>query len=1174
MKPIATPKGISLPYPKTSQASLRIFIACFFCCMFLGAVPLMAQVNVTAISQSYQSTVETRTYSGTKPSTPGLVYNNATFNYGVASGSSNNELRVSSFTAASTPHTFLPVGTQQVVFRRVNNAGVTGARQLVFLEGTHTSNTTPQVFNIVRPYEDDMATLFNGTLGFNAGTDNLFCNTGNGDGNINNIERVDVIFKNGLKVNSPTQAGFALFERGVNNAHDAFAISVILEVDGSGNPTRFSRVIRVASGSYGTTDLYGASPKNFVVLRKEEGQTNLLASAALSQNLGGVYFRLSDFNIAANQNIYGYVILPPDFVPVASRGLVDSTRIADFTNSTNYPTTTADGGTAGGIDLIATTGIAKVTGTNAIEPLGEIPTIPTDEKGTPTDTTTTTVTPEAKQKITTSLPEGESVPSLRPSLLSCTTNDLTITATTTVSVTFVQQSTTKTNALGYFTYPTSNPPSVAPDKSQIKLIFPNATDVANGGGLSSGTTVELGTFNAGTSISWVLVENGYNTSLNAVGDGTNVFYSNPALNPTNSATGNKYLVQFYDSTSNSYMMAWEDAPSGDNDFNDLIFSFKSSDPNACTTCNRWLTMNWTEASNASDGGLESISLGDAISQFRYSFIKNDGKYVPNEDVLDATLVSNYKNQVAQRNASRNGALALINYIPNTVTGNFTRKVSTPVHLLSFTNAIDVEGVNFLRNDNSNAASVLVMKTRVKPYDHTKAICDRVIGSVIKNIVAYEVDGFNFGRMMMLRKDGVYEYATSFSIAISGNSRVARIQADWRATAAAGADTLYNYQVWSSDGPVTNELVAKILNIFRQQGYQLEQPIRDNVVPSVFINKVERSANLLKLYVTNNLPTSTPYNITLYTRPNENVDKRTQSLRGTLQPGNTNVVNVQVFDHLEQSVDFSINRIVVDHTYAADTRWSTDYKREDIIMNSWTVKNNTNRNYPNNELQLMRGFAINFTALRRSDVSVYKLATVDGSPLNLNNFRAIKFKAKGNVTLQVRITKKSVQNFIHQYTKEITVGEDMQDYIINFAELTSIGYRNAFDASDVTSVVFLIKYPDYYKKALYLEVDEVAFVQTRTQQAPPVIVTAPVVAQPNPFNGACVAEFNSNSEEMVTIRVTDMNGMVIHQQVAPAYRGRNAIRVQVPGKLNSSMYKLNVLSPTQQFQTVTLVAGNK
>ncbi len=247
-------------------------------------------------------------------------------------------------------------GTITTTLRRQSsadpNVGTQSPNNVVYHRVTANNPTT--TYDVAGPQFGNQQAAFNKN-NLNLGTDNLFTNQGNASGNVNNIERVDVTFSNGLVVT--TSNVFTIFERGAVNGHDGFKIAAITAIDALGNPTSFGSLITFASGSYGTTALDG-SP-NWLVQRNvtNGGEATSPSESIVSQSIGGTTVSIHastaalGLGIPLGNTIYGYSIFGQDTV---------ATNPGDLTNlnSTAYPKNTADGNTNGGIDLIAYTGVA------------------------------------------------------------------------------------------------------------------------------------------------------------------------------------------------------------------------------------------------------------------------------------------------------------------------------------------------------------------------------------------------------------------------------------------------------------------------------------------------------------------------------------------------------------------------------------------------------------------------------------------------------------------------------------------------------------------------------------------------------------------------------------------------------------------------------------------------
>lgn len=142
-----------------------------------------------------------------------------------------------------------------------------------------------------------------------------------------------------------------------------------------------------------------------------------------------------------------------------------------------------------------------------------------------------------------------------------------------VWVTFVTEGAGYRNVLGFYTYPTGNPPATPSAIDSITIVFPNASMTGSGGGLNPGNKVYIGRYNANVTIGWVLIADGWNGSR--VTEGRWKVYSDKHLNPAPTPALKQQTVLLYDPGREKLLLGMEDirrTESGcDHDFNDAIF---------------------------------------------------------------------------------------------------------------------------------------------------------------------------------------------------------------------------------------------------------------------------------------------------------------------------------------------------------------------------------------------------------------------------------------------------------------------------------------------------------------------------------------------------------------------------------------------------------------------------
>jgi outer membrane autotransporter protein len=209
------------------------------------------------------------------------------------------------------------------------------------------SHPSANTFTLAGPSIVQEAAEFGGQkLNLFTGADNIFGNHGDGNGDNNNIERIDSVFStSGITVNKTLS--FAVFERGPPTGHDGFKIAAITGVDSKGNPTSYGPLIDVLADSWGTASL---GPLVTLVTRNNANQpgTGATHPSAITtgQVLGGVSLNLvQDLGVPAGTTVFGYSLFSPDVAANAN--------LADWNS---FPTNT-NANSVGGLDPAAYNGV-------------------------------------------------------------------------------------------------------------------------------------------------------------------------------------------------------------------------------------------------------------------------------------------------------------------------------------------------------------------------------------------------------------------------------------------------------------------------------------------------------------------------------------------------------------------------------------------------------------------------------------------------------------------------------------------------------------------------------------------------------------------------------------------------------------------------------------------------
>ena len=228
----------------------------------------------------------------------------------------------------------------KVVLKRIDNS-VAGNKATAFFEvAEDPANNT---LYLAPDYVNEVEGLINSYV-FNRGSDNVFSNNGQTH---NNVERIDLIFENGIKAPSNAtmlnRSGILIMERGGN---DSFKFALIKSLSGGGDKQV------TGLGDLKTADkttAWGGTDASFksVVFQRDGGESGNLKPSQLlgAQTVYGTFISLQDLGVGADEMFYGISLFAND---VTSTG--DGQNLVDL--SAGFPTET-DGTSDGGLDFMA-----------------------------------------------------------------------------------------------------------------------------------------------------------------------------------------------------------------------------------------------------------------------------------------------------------------------------------------------------------------------------------------------------------------------------------------------------------------------------------------------------------------------------------------------------------------------------------------------------------------------------------------------------------------------------------------------------------------------------------------------------------------------------------------------------------------------------------------------------
>ncbi len=784
----------------------------------------------------------------------------------------------------------------------------------------------------------------------------------------------------------------------------------------------------------------------------------------------------------------------------------------------------------------------------------------------PSDIVSTTF----KNGISATLPESRPIPIYFPRLIAeGRTETIEVKCASDVWITFVNEGANYRNALGYYTYNTDNPLTVAPSSSQIKIIFPNASKSGSGGSLTAGDKVFLGNFPAKTGIGFVLMADGWNGTTVTPGNWT--LFSNSAFNPEPNASDKKHTVLIRDSATNRILIGFEDIRrdnnSCDQDFNDLLFFATINPINCVSTIDSIPTLNPDGGISYSGftGGLESKSLGDKIAKRVYTKIING----TNGDVnyQNMPLYQTEKNQIQSNSTSTNNGLKLASIMPNTmIDPGFTTYVTTPSDIPSITNAVEVRSVDFIQNNTCKAVA-FATKTLGAMYEHTKPICDRLKGAELLNIDNFTLNKLNFVRYTLLQENGNIEYAMSFTVGKKIGRSTFSFQSNWLNKDYIAEDTLINYQVWGTAPYLCIDMALDILSKLNGIMPVLQNTKSANL-PNSLILKGKRNGTNIDLTIDNKTSFSKGY-FEIEERANEIATLKTKRIVPfNINSFNKSSVVIPMSDAFESNIAMFVNGQLQDVVYMSDGTWGIDFDPTKTVIREHKVTNdtlNTNAdNYP-----VFRNVKIQATT--SNYVTAYKVLRAAGTSENLSSFKSLIFSAKANANCKITLVKNSISNFDQQFKYTIPLGTDLKVYKINLDDFKVVNSSAKIDASDITTIVFAFETTSGNSTNIDLQLNNIVFSKKTTEEVLNQSATL-INIFPNPVKGGkFTAQFKSDVNTTLTLKLTDAStGKVIFSKNANVVKGDNMVPVQVNGLSGLSINILTIEGNGMKFQPKKVV----
>ncbi|MFK7060714.1 T9SS type A sorting domain-containing protein [Flavobacterium oreochromis] len=555
-----------------------------------------------------------------------------------------------------------------------------------------------------------------------------------------------------------------------------------------------------------------------------------------------------------------------------------------------------------------------------------------------------------------------------------------------------------------------------------------------------------------------------------------------------------------------------------------------------------------ETSGGNNGGLESNNrLGDIINKRNYNRVKTNYSFDRNK----AARVE--KNA---RYASKNANFTLQSFIPLQVINEDVVIESTPFDLTQITNATDIYAVDYMKN-NKTIGSIIAIKTNNSVYEHTKYICDRLLGAEILSVSTIQLNEQNFIRSILKNADGNIEYSMSLAARLTNNENNFSIDSHWNLDKYQRNADYYNFQIWTNSLDNLYKLGSELLTLINNQKTIIEYNVSNP--PTVFVKKGKYSNGKLYLDIIN--PSG------LQTVDFDGGKRLSETSSFENFTTNVNLDKKFLVQHdypigslFDVGMRIGKNTPVPDDLFLSDGPWGLDNSAKGTTILNYQIKPNSYE-VLSNEFPIERNVSLN--AKVTNYVSVYRALTPRFKAVDLSDYNSFKFKAKGNGNLEIRFIKASISNWESQPYTTVRLSDNWREFNLSISSL--INPSSTVKLNDVKTIVFIMSTTNGQEVIKELTLENIRFSKERALINDE---SSEVAIYPNPVNNEATIQFIANETGNTKVEVLDQLGKIVLQFDVNTNAGFNSIPLSKK-ELSKGMYFCKVINTNNEYKTTKL-----
>ena len=564
------------------------------------------------------------------------------------------------------------------------------------------------------------------------------------------------------------------------------------------------------------------------------------------------------------------------------------------------------------------------------------------------------------------------------------------------------------------------------------------------------------------------------------------------------------------------------------------------------------------SSTANDGGLESNGrLSESINKRNYNRVKNSYKFNP--DTAKRVSVNSQTNFRAM-----DAGFQLEDFVPLNAINEDYAIDSTPEDLLNITNATEVYSVDYVKGDLS-IASILALKTENGVYEHTKYICDRLLGAELISVSTIDINEQPFIKSIIKNIDGSYEYVLSLSAKEANEGTNFIIESHWNLDLYQANTTYYNFQIWTNSIDDLYQLGTQVLNLLNTEktisGYDNSTP------PTVFVRKGFYNSGILDLQIIN---TNATQAVTFDAGYRTTETEAFNNISTTITLGGNYITNLEVETGYLFDIGFRIGDGIhtPDDLFMSDGPWGVDDAQPNTIVSNYEVFEN-DYDFDIDDFPIERN--LDLTATTNTYFAAYRALTPRFKAVDVSDYNSFKLRARGTGNLEITFVKESISNWEDQFKKVITLTDTYQDFDIPLDSFTSQS-TSELEVNDIVTIVFTMVSEDGTAVTKTMNLRDISFSQRNALSINDLeaeTVEHTLTAYPNPMVSGTTVNFTAAQSTTIEVVIFDQLGKLVYQTSITSQVGNNQIKLNRKG-LSSGLYFCKLLGGNTQYNPLKIL----